>query len=282
MTNETKTIRLLTIGNSFADNATRYLGEIAAAAGDELLYTGANLPGGPLSVHWEGVVAHEKKCENGCLYNDRSLTDLLSSEPWDVVTLQQFSGESHAEGSYRPYAEKLHALIQKLSPSATILLHQTWAYRADDTEQITHEYSQENMHTDIRNAYHTIADELNVGIIPVGDAFAAARNHPEWNFVPDAKFDPKTAEYPNRPQDRHSLCAGFAWKEWLELPEMHLDTHHASEAGQYLAAAVFFEMLFGKSSYGNTFRPAEVPAEEVLFLQEIAHETVCSAQRLHP
>jgi len=201
---ETKTIRLLTIGNSFAENATRYLGQIANAADCELVYTGANLPGGPLSIHWDGVVAHEKNPLEGRLYNDRSLTELLTTEPWDIVTLQQFSWQSHDVESYRPYAENLHALVREQAPSARILLHQTWAYRADDTERITPEYSQDAMHADIRQAYQTIAKELNMGIIPVGDAFARARHHPEWNFAPDLDFDPATAIYPERPADRHS------------------------------------------------------------------------------
>ncbi len=271
---EKKTIQLLTIGNSFAENATRYLGQIAEAAGCELIYAGANLPGGPLSIHWEGVVAHENNSQDGQLYNNHSLKELLRSKKWDVVTLQQFSWISHEVDTYRPYAKNLFDFVQKHAPSAKILLHQTWAYRADDIERITPDYSQEAMHTEIRNAYHTIAKELEVDIIPVGNAFARARRHPDWNFVPDTDFDPETATYPDRPADRHSLVAGYSWKDWLTPPELKLDTHHASEAGQYLGAAVFFETLFKKSILDNPFIPAEVPAEDIHFLQKIASETV--------
>ncbi len=276
---KTKTIRLLTIGNSFADNATRYLEQIAAAAGCELIYTGANLSGGPLSLHWDGVTAHKKNPQAGRLYNERSLEELLKSECWDIVTLQQFSGISHDADTYRPYAAELRNVVRQHAPSAQIMLHQIWAYRADDTERITGGYSQEAMHADIRNAYHTIANELDVGIIPTGDAFANARNHPDWNFTPDLDFDPETATYPNRPTDRHSLCAGFNWQEWMEPPELMFDTHHANEAGQYLGAAVFFETLFGKSILGNPFIPAEVPVEEVAFLKKTAHETLTKSSK---
>ncbi len=273
-----KTVRLLTVGNSFADNATRYLGPIAEAAGCELICVGANLPGGPLATHWEGVLAHEENPQNGRLYNDRSLKELLQSEEWDIVTLQQFSGTSHEVDTYRPDVAKLHDFICRHAPSAKIMLHQTWAYRADDTKRITASYPQEMMHADIRRAYHTIANELEIGIIPVGDAFANARNHPTWNFTPDPDFDPAAAIHPERPRDRHSLCAGFAWKEWMEPPEMALDTHHASEAGQYLGAALFFETLFDKSILGNDFIPNETPSEDIHFLQGIAHKTVTSGE----
>ncbi|MBC8453816.1 DUF4886 domain-containing protein [PVC group bacterium] len=273
---ESKTIRLLTIGNSFADNATRYLGQIAAAAECKLIYTGANLPGGPLSIHWEGICDHENNYKEGCLYDEKSLRELLISERWDIVTLQQFSWISHDINTYRPYAANLQNFVRQHAPSAKIMLHQTWAYRADDTERITPDYSQETMHADIRSAYHTIAEELNVSIIPVGDAFANARNHPDWNFVPDPDFYPETATHPNYPNDRHSLNVGFTWNEWSDMPEIMFDTHHASHAGQYLGAAVFFETLFEKSVLDNTFLPEELPVAEVRFLQKIAHETVSS------
>jgi len=36
-----------------------------------------------------------------------------------------------------------------------------------------------------------------------------------------------------------------------------------------------------KNILENAFRPAEVPANETLFLQKIAHETVHSTRKLH-
>lgn len=95
--------KVLTIGNSFADNATRYMDEITAADGEsELIIGRANLGGCSLEKHWNLV----EQCEllpdvkpypfrkTGAETVPASLRDVLTSDRWDYVTLQQVSHDS--------------------------------------------------------------------------------------------------------------------------------------------------------------------------------------------
>src|SRR5690242_6165910 len=54
------TVRVLTIGNSFSQNATKYLGDLAKASGDTLILRGANVGGASMELHWSKVEAFEK------------------------------------------------------------------------------------------------------------------------------------------------------------------------------------------------------------------------------
>src|SRR4051794_39766815 len=55
-----KTVRLLTVGNSFSGNATQYLGAIAKAGGHTLIHREASSGGFTMQQHWEKHEAAEK------------------------------------------------------------------------------------------------------------------------------------------------------------------------------------------------------------------------------
>jgi hypothetical protein len=278
-------MRLLTIGNSFAANATQFLDDLAEAAEKPYVLGKANLGGCSLERHWRHASAYEADPADpeGRPYlvegEPRSLAEILRDGPWDVVTLQQFSWISHDPDTYRPYAQHLHDYVRTHAPEAEVRLHQTWAYRADELRPGFAEQSAQ--HAAIRNAYHAIADELGVEIIPVGDAFDRARNHPDWHRdFASLEFDPQDARPPELPDETHSLCHGYFWARDDETGEwaLSLDTHHANAAGCYLGAAVFYESLYGESVVGNPFRPESVEAQDAAFLQRIAHET-CAGEK---
>src|SRR5581483_9994433 len=90
-----KTVRLLTVGNSFSQNATRYLDTLAKAAGDTLIHRPLAIGGASMEVHWEKAQQHERdpKDPRG-LYGKKSLRQELMSETWDFVTIQQASIKS--------------------------------------------------------------------------------------------------------------------------------------------------------------------------------------------
>ena len=136
------------------------------------------------------------------------------------------------------------------------------------------------MYWGLRNAYETIAGELGCRIIASGDAFENARNDAEWKGVfPDPKFDYSNPRYPGLPDQTHSLHAGYSWKKNGDKWKLHMDGHHAGPAGEYLAAAVWYETIFGKDISGNTFVPDRLSPEDVSILQRIAHQTVTGNMR---
>ena len=59
-TGKTKTVRLLTVGNSFSQNATRYLNDLVKAQGHTLIHRPLAIGGASMEVHWDKAQLHEK------------------------------------------------------------------------------------------------------------------------------------------------------------------------------------------------------------------------------
>lgn len=178
----TKTVRLLTVGNSFSNNATHYLEDLTRAAGHVLVHHRAAIGGGTMAQHWEKAQQHEQDPQDlrGLYTTQRSLKQELLAEPWDYITIQQASIRSHDIGTYRPYARQLYDYLRQHAPQAEILVHQTWAYRTDEPRFAVaspapgEPATQEAMYRGLSKAYATIAAELKARRIPVGDAFYLA------------------------------------------------------------------------------------------------------------
>lgn len=279
-----ETVRLLTVGNSFSHNATHYLGDIAKANGDTLILREDNIGGSSFDIHLKKMEVAEKdpKSKLGTYTEGKSLKDDLTQKQWDFITIQQASIKSHDVKTYRPYAQQLADFIRKHAPSATLIMHQTWEYRVDDSRfslkapKPGEPKTQDEMYAGLKNAYDEIAKELKVKLIPVGDAFHAANRDPQWGYkVPTAKFDSKSAKPGELPDQTHSLNVGWNWKKQPDgSTKLGMDGHHANMAGEYLGACVWYEVLFGKSVERNVFVPKGLDAEYAKFLQSTAHRVV--------
>jgi len=266
-----KHVKLLAIGNSFTGNATRFLPAIAKAGGDTLTLKLITIGAAPISLHCKNAAAYRAGATNAEALAWRALT----AEKWDFITFQQYCAIGFKIESYRPFAKELHDYLKAEAPTAEVLIHKTWAYREDDP-LLKNGFTQGEMYWGLRKAYETIAGELGCRLIPVGDAFQNARADAAWKGVfPDPNFDYKNAQPPALPDETHSLNVGYSWKTGKDgKPSLVLDAHHASAAGCYLAAAVWYEFLFGHSIVGNSFVPAGLTPGDVAVLQRIAHQTV--------
>ena len=236
---DAKTLSILAVGNSFTRNATNYLpATVEVSRGHRLVLDTAAIGGGPLARHCQAVETYEADSTDpkGRIYGNKSLHDKLTARRWDYVTIQQNSYLSTNPATYRPYAAKLAAYIRKHAPTAEVVIHQTWAYRADDRRFTPNSRTQEEMYRKLTEAYQTIAGEISVKkIIPVGLAFQTARQEKERAFTfPDPDFDYKNAVKPALPNQDYSLNIGWRWNKG----KLRLDTHHANARGQYLAAIV--------------------------------------------
>jgi Domain of unknown function (DUF4886) len=288
---QTKTVRLFTVGNSFSANATRYLGDVAKAAGDTLILRTANVGGSSMELHWSKVQAFEKDPADklGLYTGGKSLKDLLAGDRWDFVTFQQASIKSHDVATYRPFAKQLSDYIRQHAPGATLLLHETWEYRVDDPRfsakepKLGEPTTQDAMYAGLSAAYATIAKELGVRRIPVGDAFHIANRDPQWGFRPSATpFDSKKAKPGELPDQTHSLHVGWSWKKAKDgTIKLSMDGHHANMAGEYLGACVWYEVLFEKCVVDNPFVPAGLDAGYARFLRATAHTAVKNAGGAH-
>jgi len=281
---EEQTVRLLTIGNSFADNALTYLPEIVKASGNTLVYAKANLGGCTMKRHWDHVekyeAGHSDKAGTPYAGGRFSLAQLLSQDAWDVVTIQQVSWQSHDPSTFEPYARNLCDYIRRHAPQATILLHQTWAYRVDDprftpANEGKEPHTHAIMYQQVRQAYHLMAGKLGTGILPSGDAMYIADTDPTWGYRPDRAFDFAKAQPPRLPDQIHSLHAGYRWKKQQDgSSTLVMDGHHAGKAGKYLLGCVWFEALYGQNLTDHSFVPAGLDPAYASFLRQTAHKAV--------
>ena len=286
---EPKTVRLLTIGNSFAENALTYLPQIVESSGQHLVVSKANLGGCTLERHWKHVVIHENDpgAKEGAPYNagKHSLDELLTKEPWDFITIQQVSYKSHDLSTYHPFIENLCEYIAERAPDARIMAHQIWAYRVDDPRFIPRNegkepHTQRVMYEQVRKAYHTIADSRNLGIVPSGDAMYLADTDDTWGYRPDEEFDFEGAKFPSRPNQEHSLHAGWHWRKGTDGERtLKMDGHHASNAGKYLLGCVWFETFYQTSAVKVDFVPEGIDKDYAAFLKKTAHEAVAALEK---
>lgn len=261
-----KHVKLLAIGNSFSGNTTRYLPQIVEAAGDKLTFKHIMIGGCPLEKHWKNAEAFQ----HGATNKEAQAWSALTTLPWDFITIQQYSMYSFKPETYQPYASKLYAYLRQQRPKSEILVHETWAYRADDP-LFKDGFTQQDMYWQVRSAYEKVAADLGCRILPVGDAFENARRDSTWGGTfPDPKFDRKNAKPPALPDQARSLNKGFSWAG----KTLKYDGHHANTAGEYLGGAVWYEFMFGHSIVGNSFVPPGMTKEDVAILQRIAHATV--------
>lgn len=273
-----ETLRLFAVGNSFSQNATTFLPQLAKAGGHELVFGTAQTGGCSLERHWKAIEADlaNPDCKEAKIYGGKSLKEIISKGRWDVVTMQQYSLLSSDLETYRPFAEKLHAHLKTLQPGAEIIVHQTWAYRSDASRfgQVSagkHAADQREMWERSRAAYRRIASDLGSRVIPVGDAFWRLSSDPKWGYKPDAVYDFQKPIFPILPGQENSLHVGYRWSADKKLTK---DANHANVAGQYLGGLVWYGFLFHESPENLAFVPAGLSPEFAAHLRQVAWQTV--------
>ncbi len=174
-------IRILSIGNSFSEDAQRYLQKIAEANSVALMCMNLFIGGCSLETHYKNltsnVEAYLLEVNGEGTGKKVSIIQALAAESWDYVTLQQVSNLAPSFDSYMPYLEELAKAVRAYAPNAKILLHQTWAYE-QGCSRLNEELRLQDQHdmldrivsacTQAKEAIH--AD----GIIPGGKAMMNA------------------------------------------------------------------------------------------------------------
>lgn len=234
-------MRVLCIGNSFSEDAARYIHGIARCDGEAIQVTNLYIGGCTLERHYRNMLSEKPAYEiqhNGSGTGFFvSLKDALLSRNWDVITLQQASGDSGRPNSYDIFARELSAYVRRCCPNAKLVVHQTWAYE-DGSERlfkVAGYQTAAQMFADIETAYEKMSQAVDAaGIIPSGKLF------------------------------RKLLESG--------IEKVHRDTYHADLGlGRYALGLLWYRMLTGRSVAGNTFRDFDVPisAENVEIIKTV-------------
>src|SRR5215216_5932006 len=81
---QARTLRLFVIGNSFSQNATRYLPQLAKAGGHELVIGRAEVGGCSLERHWKAAAAAQANPDDpaGKFYGGKTLRERMGDGTW--------------------------------------------------------------------------------------------------------------------------------------------------------------------------------------------------------
>ena len=169
-------MKLLSIGNSFSQDAHRWLNELAKNMGIELETVNLYIGGCSLYRHYRNMLSEEKAYDfilNGSRSGlSVSLKEALLSDEWDFVVLQQCSPMSGDEESYYPYVTELAEYVRKMAPGAKLFVHETWSFSADCSRfELTQFKTREEMIPAVKKAYKKAEKAIKAdGVIPSLDA----------------------------------------------------------------------------------------------------------------
>lgn len=233
-------MKILSVGNSFSEDAQRYLHRLAVANNKDLMCVNLYIGGCPLEEHYINLTDDEKNYDfqvNGVNTHLKvSIKEIIKSNEWDYITLQQASHLSFSFESYVPYLEKINEWIRLRCPRTKILLHQTWAYPENHERLYEVGFgTTEEMFSKVREAYKKAQELIKPdGVITSGEAMLEA-----YRAFPDIVY-----------RDQIHASYGFGryllsciWYKHLfgEIPEKHIssfdepvDSKHLTEINQII------------------------------------------------
>ncbi len=227
-------MNILSIGNSFSQDAQRYLSGIAESDGVRLNCFNLYIGGCSLSRHYRNMLSDSRDYTlemNGVSTGfHTSVGEALLNRDWDVVTVQQASHLSVDYKSYQPYLGELVDYVRECVPRASVALHQTWAYE-DGSPKLTNDMgfaTHKEMLGEISRAYECAAVDISADIfIPSGELFGMLNDR------------------------------GI---------RLHRDTFHATRgAGRYALGLLWYAMLTGRDVASCSFAAfdEEMPEKDV-------------------
>lgn len=267
-------LKVLTIGNSFADSVFDYLPKIAASVPDcDLTLMRANIGGCSLERHVQEI----DKAEADPIYKPYghkfTLKEMLQKKKWDIITVQQVSTYSIDYATYEPHAARLIATVRQYAPQAEIVIQQTWAYRFDDKRLLNGQISQEEMFRRLTDAYNHFAVAYGFRIIPTGAAVQLARQTQSKQYTPYDLEAVKNLTFTDPlPDETGSWVRGFSWRKDQDGNQvLGLDASHLNKRGEYLQSVLWFACLFKRPTRDVTFYPKEImSAEEAAWIRATA------------
>ncbi|MDY0276671.1 MAG: DUF4886 domain-containing protein [Acholeplasma sp.] len=242
-------LKILAIGNSFSEDATRYLYDIAKNFGiEEILIVNMYIGGATLEQHVNNIKSNSpytmQTNSTGEWKNkgSKSIRYALLYTDWDIVTIQQGSPLSGKPDSYQPYMDELITYINEtVNNEVQIYWHQTWAYAktSGHTSFPDYDSNQETMYNAIIEATEKkIINNVEVtNVIPSGTAI----------------------------QNMRETKVGY---------KVNSDGHHLNVKGRFTAGLVWFKVLTGYDIDDITYFPEEVDSAFLAIAIEVVNKAV--------
>lgn len=251
-----KTLKVLAIGNSFSEDATSYIKQMAIADNVDLRVANAFIGGCSFERHCGNITNGTNDyrltyytSEETFVFTECSLKQCITAADWDIITIQQVSSLSGKYETFLPFADEVVKYAKSFHPNAEIRIHVVWAYSRFYPGIVGNGYlNQDDMYQKIVDSYKKLSEHFDgAKILPSGYAMQLARK----TQIGDA---------------------------------VHRDGFHCSELGRILTGWVWFECLTGISALDSKFDPknatpsymnyVDITDEEEAILRDAAHKAV--------
>ena len=261
-------LNILMIGSSFCYYYVEELyGMLTAAGYENVNVCNVYYSGCPLQSHWEwwknGEANYDYFTTNADGRNGMegmSLEYCLMQHNWDVISLQESSSKVRNSGVSthliltEQYLTDLWGYIKEQYSMSRYFWHQTWAYQIGYDRSGYKMESAEQQKADMLTMKEysvAVCEKYELERVNSGEA---------WQIIRDGGYD--------------NLCARLA------INGGEGDYYHEGDigGGQYLNAALWFEIITGESCIGNTYQPNyNLDKNLIPTLQKAAHQA--AAQR---
>jgi len=235
-------LKILCIGNSFSQDTTAYVAEIAKAIGyEDVVIANLYIGGCPICKHYrhlqEDLPAYRYDRNEGFGWTQTpncKISDAIKAEKWDWISIQHGSsgGERYTEPSCYQDLPALVEEVKALAPSTTkIAYNLTWAGEPEFDRPEMIDFGRDQL-----ALFAAICHTTQECVVPVP---GIDRVVPTGTAVQNAR----TTALKSR---------------------MSRDGYHLSyDIGRYLAGLIFFAALTGVSVENVSFRPKEVSDVDV-------------------
>lgn len=260
-----ETLKVLAIGNSFSEDAMRWMYDIAEDCGaEDVVFANMYIGGCSLERHVSNIQNDAKAYDyqkisketggqwthtGGGGADSWSISQGLQAEDWDYITIQQVSGYSGDPASFKngntDYIDEMVNYIRKYNTTAKIGYHMTWAYQQDSNHGDFGKYNKDQM-----TMYNAILSTVQNTVLA---------EHPEIDFVIPAGTTIQNL--------RTSFLGDTLTRDGY---------HMSYNLGRYAVGLTWILKIAGWSIDDVTFTPssAEVPASYLPMIKEAVKNAV--------
>ena len=182
-------LSILSIGNSYSDDAHEFLYEVLTSLGIEKVHTANLYVGGCTLEQHAAFLDTDVKDYSMRVYSKAEgkrgekmdLIDALKERSWDYITLQQGTITSAQAKTYNSDLDKILGVLKQYAPKSKLAWHMTWAFASSyGSSAFQKEFGRDQM-----KMYTALCDAVQQKIvapgkfdylIPVGTAIQNARS----------------------------------------------------------------------------------------------------------